>query len=156
MAFKQISLKSKLVIMLLSISLCSILIVGYQGLRNGKEALTARLYDQLTSVRESKRSQIQALFSDLNSQVKSLAVDHTIIRAMRDFNSAYKRLDKKTLNNDQMHTLKTYYQDEFIPRLKKSIHGKPLLENYFPSSPAAQYLQYHYIANNDADIGEKN
>jgi class 3 adenylate cyclase len=156
MAFKQISLKSKLVIMLLSISLCSILIVGYQGLRNGKEALTTRLYDQLTSVRESKRSQIQALFSDLNGQVKSLAIDHIIIRAMGDFNSAYKRLDKKTLDNDQMKTLKAYYQDEFIPRLEKSIHGKPPLENYFPSSPAAQYLQYHYIANNDANIGKKN
>ncbi len=141
--------------MLLSISLCSILIVGYQGLRNGKEALTTRLYDQLTSVRESKRSQIQALFSDLQGQVKSLAVNHTVIRAMRDFNSAYKRLDKKTLDNDQMKTLKRYYQDEFIPRLEKNIHGNPLLGNYFPSSPAAQYLQYHYIANNNANVGEK-
>ena len=156
MAFKRISLKSKLVMMLLGVSLCSILIVGYQGLRNGKEALTTRIYDQLTSVRESKRSQIQSLFADLNGQVKSLAVDHTIIRAMRDFNSAYKRLENTTLNNEEMDELSAYYQNEFIPRLEKNIKGKPLLENYLPSSPAAQYLQYHYTAHNKAKVGEKN
>jgi len=155
MLFKHISLKSKLVFMLLSISLCSILIVGYQGLHNGKKALTARIYQQLTSVRESKRAHIKSWFNELNGQVKSLAVDHTIIRAMRDFKSAYSRLDQTTLGNDQLDELKSYYQETFIPRLQKNIEGNPLLEHYFPTSAATQYLQYHYIAHNANKTAEK-
>ncbi len=155
MTLKHLSLKSKLVIMLLGIALCSILIVGFQGLNNGKKALTARIYDQLTSVRESKRAQVESWFNELTGQVKSLAVDHTITRAMRDFKSAYSRLEHSTLDNDQIDRLKTFYQTSFIPQLEKNIHGNPQLEYYFPTAPATQYLQYHYLVHNPKKLKNK-
>lgn len=155
MALKHISLKSKLIFMLLSIALSCILIVGYQGLSNGKAALTDRIYSQLTSVRESKRSQITDWFKEMQNHVKALAIDHTVVRAMREFSSSYNRLENNILDDNELNSLKDFYSSTYLPNLQKSLRGKPSLEQYLPSSNASQYLQYQYISSNNHAPGEK-
>ncbi|MEM8638714.1 MAG: adenylate/guanylate cyclase domain-containing protein [Cyanobacteria bacterium P01_G01_bin.54] len=49
-----------------------------------------------------------------------------------------------------------YYTDEFVRRLTQNIPGNPVLDTYRPTTRAARYLQYHYIANNPQAVGEKN
>lgn len=53
-SFNRISIKSKLQLMLLMISLGSILVIGYLGWSWAKNALKETLFNQLTSVRSSK------------------------------------------------------------------------------------------------------
>lgn len=144
--FAQISLKSKLVFMLLGIALFCIAIVGYQGLSNGKAALTDRIYNQLTSVRESKRAQIQTWLNEMQSHVQAMAINHSTINASREFISAYHRLDNETLSHNQLTNLKNYYTQQYLPLLSKKLKISPQLEHYLPSNSAMQYLQYHYIS----------
>ena len=132
--------------MLLGIALFCIAIVGYQGLSNGKVALTDRIYNQLTSVRESKRAQIQTWLNEMQSHVQAMAINHSTINASREFISAYHRLDDETLSHDQLTNLKDYYSQQYLPQLSKKLKITPQLEHYLPSSPAMQYLQYHYIS----------
>jgi hypothetical protein len=47
--------------MLLSTSLCSIVVVGYIGYDSGKAARSRSIFDHLTSVRASKGDQIRSL-----------------------------------------------------------------------------------------------
>ena len=51
--------------------------------------------------------------------------------------------------------LEKYYTEEFLPRLAQNIDGEPIVGIYKPTERAAQYLQYHYIANNPKPVGEK-
>lgn len=148
MSFKQISLKSKLVIMLLSIAMGSIVVIGYQGLSNGKKALTDRIYEQLTSVREIKRDQISGWFDQLNSQVKTFGADYSVIQAMRDFTSAYNRLADESLSEEELESLRDYYRNNYLPALSRSLDEPAELDHFFPADHRTQYLQYHYIANN--------
>lgn len=156
MSLKNISLKSKLVFMLLGIAMGCILIVGYQGLHNGEKALNERIYDQLTSVRESKRYQVETWYKDVQAQVRAMAVEHTTIYAMREFGDAVRKLaDEPPELKGQLPPLQNYYEQEYFPRLQKTIQGEPLLKHYLPKNPAAQYLQLQYIANNPNPVGEK-
>lgn len=152
---KQFSLKSKLVMMLLGISMGSILIVGYQGLTNGKRALNDRLNEQLTSVREIKKEHISTWFERLNSQVKTFSADYSVIKAMRDFTSAYSRLKDETLSVEEIEKLKSFYEDEYLPRLSDIGDSKVGSDHYMPNEGVTQYLQYQYIANNSNPLGER-
>jgi hypothetical protein len=142
--------------MLLSVALLSTLIVGIQGLYYGKVALTERVYEHLTSVRESKEQQIQAYFRNLGGHIEALALDHMTVGAMREFASSYQRLDEAFLDDEQIVGLESYYQDTFLPKLGENINGEPLLKRYLPRQAAARYLQYHYISANPQPLGQKN
>lgn len=155
MQLPSLSIKSKLVIMLLSVSLLSILVVGIQGLRNGKNAITERINSQLTSVRETKKNQIESLFVDVRNTINALSVDHTAVGAMREFAAAYKRLDTAVIDDSQLDRLKKFYTDEYLAELAKNIDGEPTVEQYLPSENQAQYLQTHYISDNPEKRGEK-
>ena len=144
----KLSLKSKLLITMLSVALLSTLIVGIQGLYYGKVAITERVYEQLTSVRESKEQQIKSYFSDLASHLETLSVDHMTVGAMREFASSYRRLQNAFLSEQQSANLEDYYRATFLPKLRKNIEGEPLLQRYLPHHPAGRYLQHHYLSNN--------
>lgn len=51
--------------------------------------------------------------------------------------------------------IRNYYSEEFLPRLAQNIDGEPIVEIYKPQERVAQYLQYHYIANNPKPVGQK-
>jgi hypothetical protein len=59
----QLSIKSKLILMLLLASGFSTLFTAALGYRSGQINLTDRVFNQLTSVRASKAYQIEAYFS---------------------------------------------------------------------------------------------
>ena len=94
----SLSLKSKLVVMLLAVAIGCILVIGYQGLSNGERALKERVNAQLVSVRESKRFQVESWYQDLSSRIRQLSSNHTTIYAMREFKDAFSSLEKTKLS----------------------------------------------------------
>ncbi len=64
--FQQaLSIKSKLIAMLLLVSGASVLVTAYLGSRSGQSSLTDRVFSQLTSIRASKAYQIEAYFKNI-------------------------------------------------------------------------------------------
>lgn len=153
--FSKLSLKSKLVYMLLGVALGCIIVIGLQGLTHGKQEITRKVYDQLTSVRSSKTTELQKYFQQVRAELKSIAKNHTTVGAMREFESAFQRFKEETISDGMLESLQQYYQTQFFPELKKNIDGEPELEFYVPGTSSGQYLQYHYISANPSPKGEK-
>ncbi|MGV6857881.1 MAG: adenylate/guanylate cyclase domain-containing protein [bacterium] len=153
--FANLSIKSKLIYILLVVSLGCIIVIAIAGLSTGKQALNDQVYEQLTSVRATKASQIEQYFQGLDNQLKTLAHDKMIVGAMREFQAAYSRFDEETISDQMLDSLKRYYSEEFLPKLAQNIQGEPNLEHYLPQNSTSQYLQYQYVANNPNPVGEK-
>ncbi len=153
--FKQLSIKTKLIVMLLVVSLCAMVASTFTCSSAGKSILTEKVFNQLTSLRSAKTYQIQDYFETLNNHSQTLSEDLTVVAAMQEFKTAYRELEKSTIPADFDKKIDTYYQTEFLPRLARTNEGLPVLESYTPKTAAARYLQYHYTAANPNPVGKK-
>ncbi|HFC52825.1 MAG TPA: adenylate/guanylate cyclase domain-containing protein, partial [Gammaproteobacteria bacterium] len=151
----RLSIRSKLVILLLLASFVSIAVVGYQGYRSARDALNEAIYNELTTLRAAKTQQVQAYFSDIHDQVLAFAENRTIIEALNEFRTAYHLAERESVSDSQRERLAEYYRREFIPRLRDRMGGEPEAKHYLPDDTAAVWLQYHYIAANPNDVGKK-
>jgi len=151
----QLSIKSKLILMLLLVSGFSTLLTAALGYRSGQINLTNRVFNQLTSVRASKGSQIEAYFHNIKNHTLTLSEDLSIVAAVQEFDASYQQLGSATLPANAFQTLEQYYSKEFLPRLDKFNSGSPILESYLVRSPASRYLQYQYIAANPNPVSRK-
>lgn len=151
----RLSVRTKLIVMLLVVSFCSMFASTFICSRTGEALLTERVYSQLTSFQHLKIAQIQAHFKFLYNHTQTLGDDQMIISAMREFGDAYNELEKANVSTAYDEKLEAYYRDEFVPRLKKTVEGEPLVKTFVPKSTTARYLQYHYTANNPYKVGEK-
>ncbi len=173
---KRFNVKSKLMIILVGVSLGSILIVSFLSWERSRTNLREAIRNQLTSIRFARANQIESFFENLKSHVETLSEDRMVIEAMIEFNREFDKLnnpntftDEQPDNQDVLteqpnnqenpkewnNALKDYYTKEFFPRLSKAVSGELNPGSYIPQSKAAKYLQYHYIAKNSNPVGEK-
>jgi len=129
--------------------------IAYLCYHSGETNLTNRIFSQLTSVRASKAYQIQAYFENIRDQTQALSEDLMVVNAMKEFEAAYHELATQSIPTEWEQALDSYYQAEYLPKLAKLHEGTPIAELYQPATPAAQYLQYHYIAANPNPVGKK-
>jgi class 3 adenylate cyclase len=151
----HLSIKSKLIIMLLIVSSSSVLVVSYLGYRSGKINLTNRVFNQLTSIRASKAYQIKSYLQNIRHHTETLSENPTIITAVQEFTQAYNELQTATISPKMDLKINEYYQEEFLTRLSKTEEGTPILESYIPKGISSRYLQYYYIAMNPHKVGKK-
>jgi sensor domain CHASE-containing protein len=96
-SLRHLSIKSKLIAMLLAVSSCSILITAYLGYRSGQMNLTDRVFNQLTSVRASKAYQIESYFKTIRNHTETLSQDPSVIAAMREFDATHQQLQSSPI-----------------------------------------------------------
>ena len=145
---KRLSIQSKLVTMLLFVAIASIATVGWIAYSSGKEALRKAALNQLTSVRASKKVQIEAFFKTIQNQVANLADDRMMIGAIEEFTAGFDEFKTKTVKPEWDRKLVAFYRDEFLPKLAKGVDSPPRLDTFVPTTTEARYAQYLYIANN--------
>jgi class 3 adenylate cyclase len=143
--------------MILGIAIVSIGIVGYQGLKYGKESLTSSMYNHLTALKSAKIQQIENYFKDKQNLMKTFSSQKNIIEAMNEFSSAYTLLDIYNINIDtnKSKKFKNFYQQEYIKDLNANSTKSYSYKTMIPIKNVSQYLQYHYIVNNPFPIGSK-
>lgn len=64
----RLGIQSKLLAMLLGVSILAALVAGFLGYRFGSDALRDSAFDRLTNVRESRAREITALFENLQDR----------------------------------------------------------------------------------------
>ena len=153
--FGQLRIKTKLMAMLLSVSLGSIAIVSYLSWNRARSIIKTAISNQLVSVRASKAYQIESYFKNLHSHIATLCEDRMVVEAMVEFNTSFKALDFKYIPDEWHQELEKYYRTDFFPELAATVGGQPSFENYRPTTQAGTYAQYFYIANNEAEVGNK-
>ncbi|MCB0083224.1 MAG: hypothetical protein KDE47_19920, partial [Caldilineaceae bacterium] len=61
----RLSVKSKVVLMLVAVSLISALVVGILGWRNSRLALSRTIFANMTALRHNKADQVDAYFRNM-------------------------------------------------------------------------------------------
>ncbi len=141
-----VTIQSKLLAMLLSVSLLSAAVIGFVGISSGRKALEQSAIDQLTSVRELKAAAIEKELSEIQSAVRMDSRTADAVEASADLNSAFDKLRTQDLDNKLATSLNSYYEERFIPELeaRSGVSYEP--ESLFPNTEAGKYLQAHYTA----------
>ena len=142
---ERLAVQSRLILLLLLVSLGSILSIGWIGYRSARDAITSAVHQQLQSVRHSKTTALVDMLKGLRDQVLSLSDGRLATDGMAAFRRGIAGLSDATLEPAQEEELRAWYADEFIPALKTRLGGSPLVDQYLPIEPRARYLQYHYM-----------
>ncbi|MEM1308770.1 MAG: adenylate/guanylate cyclase domain-containing protein [Cyanobacteria bacterium P01_H01_bin.153] len=152
---RHLSIKSKIQLMLLIVSLISIISVSFLGWSWARAELKHNIFDHLTSVRASKAYQVESYFTTFKNHVETLCEDRMIVSAVQEFDAAYDQLNRETAITSWDNAIRDYYEQNFFPKLSAHINGTPSYATYDPGDNAAKYLQYHYIADNPNPVGNK-
>ena len=150
MVWNQLSIKSRLIALVLGASLSSLLIAGILSWLQFRRAFQAQVFDHLTSVRASKGKQLEDYLGMLEGHVATLSEDQMIVSAMVEMNSGYRELQNQAIADDWTNAIDRYYADDFLPALAQNVQSVQIAANYRPTTQAGQYLQYQYIINNGA------
>ena len=106
----RLSIKSKLMALLLGISLSSVVATGIVSWLRFKNTVESRTFKQLTSVRVSKSNQIESYIQSVRNHVETLSEDFMVISAMVEFNSAYKLLQNEVIPIQRREKIGGYYR----------------------------------------------
>lgn len=155
LGLRHLSIKSKIQLMLLAVSLISIISISFLGWSWARAELKHNIFDHLTSVRASKAYQVESYFETFKDHVETLCEDRMVVSAMKEFDSAYDQLDQAAIPSSWDDAIQDYYAQDYFPRLTERISGTPNYATYSPKGTAARYLQYQYIAANPHPVGDK-
>ena len=150
-----LSIRTKLIVALLVVSLCSMLASACISSITGQKILEAKVFNQLTTLRGSTAQQLERYFKFVVDHTQTLSSDLMFISAMKEFKQTFDELATVNISKAMDDKLLAFYQKEFVPRLKQGLGTAPVAEAFLPKTPAARYIQYHYIANNPYPIDEK-
>ncbi len=143
-----LSIKSKRLIMLLSVSAGSIALVATLNYMDSYETVQESVFSHLTSVRASRADAIEQYLEGLTADVEVLADSPNMGVLLSQLSAAFQALAETKLEPDALSKLEAHYREQFLPALDAMVEGTPEFLSVFPETNAAQYLQYHYLANN--------
>lgn len=141
-----VSIQSKLLVMLLGVSLLAVAVIGYVGFVNGRDSLRQAAVEQLTTVRELKSAAIETAFQNIQSSVRMDSRTADSVEASKAFDSAFASLSKQPADPNRDSALESYYEEKFIPELegRSGVSYDPA--SLFPNNEAGRYLQAFYTA----------
>ena len=155
LGLNRLTIQSKMILLLLAVSLGSIAVMAWLGYASAREALMQSARDRLQGVRVAKTTTLKTMLESLRDQVVSISDSKAVIEGMRAFRAAHRELGTAALGPQENAKLDAFYRDYFIPELDKNVEGTPAIEQYLPGRPSERYLQYHYTAANPHAYGEK-
>ncbi|SKC87308.1 GAF domain-containing protein [Ohtaekwangia koreensis] len=115
-------------------------------------------FDQLKSINSTKKRNIEYYFDIIRNQIRTFAENKMVVSAVNDFKKAFAKIHEG-ISDEKLATIKDslreYYANEFIPRIKDNTDQLERVEHYFPEEIRADVLQYLYISNNPHPTGQK-
>lgn len=151
---KFLTIRTRLMIMLLLVSLLACGVLSYVGSQYGYEVIGEEVTNQLTLVRAAKKSQIESYFHDISNFVEVMGQNEMVIDATKDFKLAFQKLAEKKLDANCSQALSEHY-GVFLEKLVANIDAKPDVDLYYPKNIEGCYLQFEYIVDNPSSLGEK-
>ena len=150
--FERVSIQSKLMLMLLTMSVLAVAIAGGIGFQSGTQSLRASVFDRLTGVREAQSRVLQMGLNNITGSLVVLSRGDIVSSSMNAFTAGFEQLADATVTPEQDRALAAYYSTTFT----RTPDSKLDISALVPTSPAARYLQTHYTvpnANRDQPAG---
>lgn len=110
--------------------------------------------NQLTSIKETKASEVQRYFQSIDQQLKQWAGNTFIVSSTKNIHFAF---EFSTATEEEAGKLKEWYQTSYTPYYQEKAGNLATdpLQIYDKLDPFAQYWQYLYIADNANPIESK-
>ena len=141
---RSLGFQSKLLIMLLTVSVISVLVAGLIGYLSGTSSLRSAEYQRLTQLRESRHRAITDFYDGITNAATVLTHSSATVTAVKDFTGAFAELQKTPLPPGAREAVDRYYADVFDPALEKGTGEKVDAGLFRPTSSAQTYLQSLY------------
>ena len=151
--FKYMSIRSKLLLLMLIVGLLSAASVGVLSYNNAKSSLTETIYDQLTALRETKKRQTEIYFKDQLTAFDVFSNQLQVSDALDAFGDNF-AVDQAPPSSSEQ-TLRGFYQTDYLAKLKENSAGVPVLTTYYPQTHSALTRQIQFISENPAQTGQK-
>ncbi len=149
---RSLGFQSKLLIMMLVVSVLSVLIAGVLGYVSGTTSLRTAEFQRLVQLRESRDRQISSYYESISDAATVLTHSSATINAVKDFTAAFAELQKTPLPPNANEAVANYYNAVFGPELEKGLGTKADPGLYKPTSNAQTYLQAAYTAPSKGDF----
>ncbi len=152
------SIKTKLLVAMLVLSLVPFLILSSLSYFNSKQVIENIVMNNLTAIREVKATQIEDYFSLINKQILTMAEDDMIISATKKFKDEFHVVSEGVGDSEidkYKSSMKTYLSDEFLPRLNENLYVDKTVSEFTSNDKETIILQYNYISNNENEVGNK-
>lgn len=149
---RSLGFQSKLLVMLLAVSVLSVLIAGAIGYLSGTRSLNDSEYQRLTQLRESRAREITAFYESITDSATVLTHSSSTIDAVKAFGPAFDELQKTPLPPGAREAVSKYYATVFGPELAKG-SDQPVDPFLFQATSNAEiYLQNAYTVPADGDF----
>jgi class 3 adenylate cyclase len=139
-----LSIRSILLIMLLSVSIASSVVVGLIGYVNGETSLRQAAFDRLIEVRDSRARELGGLFDSIESTMLLSSRGESVTEAVQAFSAGFAELSDAELSADERASLDGYYRDTFGPKLEAVADESVDPSTFIPTGAAESYLKLHY------------
>ena len=146
--YAQWGIRSKLMGLLLLLSLITLAVTGTVSYLKQRKALADQTFNQLTGITRTKRDQIEVYYQTIHNHVATLSSDRMLVDAMRDFLRAYYKMNETPLRAAVLEGVHADYRENFYPEMQKLNMARSTYQAYLPVTPAALQLQYLYIVKN--------
>lgn len=143
-ALRSLGFQSKLLVMLLTVSVGSVLVAGIIGYTSGTNSLRQAEYQRLVQLRESRHREIASYYESISDAATVLTHSSATINAVKEFAGAFAELQKTPLPPGATEAVARFYSGVFGPELEKGSGAKADPELYLPTSNAQTYLQNAY------------
>lgn len=157
--FANMKMTRKLMLVLVLIGLIPATIVGIISSIESSILTEEQALNNLTSVRESRKSAIDRYLNRINDQVRTMAGQSNIIAAMKGFDGAFDDYLNETSDfslSTAKRSVTRYYQDEFAKEYSNQNGKDAGVDGILNSLPTTAWaLQQAYISNNPHPLGSK-
>lgn len=145
---------------MLAVGIIPLLVAETVSLHMSTAAIEKQAFNQLDSVRQIKKHQIETYFKQILGQVETLSESEMIVNAVKSFTTAFHALPKEpglseVESKQYRQAVTDYYQDTFASQFTSQTGKQLVASRLLPQDEASFISQYHYIVNNGNPLGKK-
>ncbi|ARC56247.1 Adenylate cyclase [Frondihabitans sp. 762G35] len=160
----SLDIQSKLLIMLLAVSVLSTVVIGAIGYVNGRNSLERAAFQQVTNLRESRTTTLERTIAQIQQNVVLDSRNQSAIQATAAFTRGFDQLQGTPVTAAEKSAISSFYADDFAPALEQRSGQTTDPALFEPTTNPQAYLQTHYtvpfkldydkaLANDDAGDG---
>jgi class 3 adenylate cyclase len=131
--------------------LLAVLIVGLLNILLARQLLGDGVQEQLSTIGRSRALSIEQGTTQLRAETQAIAADGGIALALDELAAAYDETQTETLTADERAALDSFYEERVVDPLTEIGIEEFGVDDLVPTSPAGQYLQYHYLVEREAE-----
>ncbi|MBI1386146.1 MAG: HAMP domain-containing protein [Rhizobiales bacterium] len=150
-----ISLRTKLIVCILTAGIASIIGLGVVVYRSGADAISSQVENRLTQIREIRGKQVQNQLDSLANAFGALSTDISVAAAISLLRDGWAELGYGREADTRRARLADYYRERVLPQVAGG--GRTILTetDLLPRTDRGQDLQALFIAGNPAKAGER-